>query len=233
MGIIVFCVFFQSKMCIVLCYVLLIMLIGVILYFFFYISDDRGEIIYEKKIFKSKVELVIGFFKWVIIKIEGRLKFYGFLLKINIIYCGKVQSVVILFLFVVFYGEFINLFIVVYFVDEDVFFESIYSVKDLERVVWGIMRFGLREFIVSVEDVKMGKVVFWEVNKVRIVYVFFFKGVNVYGKGIFQVVVDWCLGIGDYFNVKCMVMFYLEEIVEVEGGLLIVEFDGEVVIFVF
>lgn len=90
-----------------------------------------------------------------------------------------------MFLFVVFYGEFINLFIVVYFVDEDVFFESIYSVKDLERVVWGIMRFGLREFIVSVEDVKMGKVVFWEVNKVRIVYVFFFKGVNVYGKGIF------------------------------------------------
>lgn len=220
----------QSKMRTALRYVPPTTLIGAISYPLLHISDDRGETIYEKKTFKSKAESVIGLFKWVTIKTEGRPKLYGSLLKINTIYRGKVQSAVTSFPFAVFYGESTNSLTAAYFVDEDALSESTYSAKDLERAAWGITRLGSRESIVSVEDVKMGKAVFREANKVRTAYAFPFKGVNVHGKGTLQAVVDWRLGIGDYSNAKRMVMFYPEETVEVEGGLSIVELDGEVVI---
>ncbi|MDI3476342.1 MAG: CRISPR-associated protein Cas5a/b/c [Thermococcaceae archaeon] len=220
----------QSKMRTALRYVPPTTLIGAIAYPLLHISGDRGETIYEKKIFKSKAESVIGLFKWVTIKTEGRPKLYGSLLKINTIYRGKVQSAVTSFPFAVFYGESTNSLTAAYFVDEDALSESTYSSKDLERAAWGITRLGSRESIVSVEDVKMGKAVFREANKVRTAYAFPFKGVNVHGKGTLQAVVDWRLGIGDYSNAKRMVMFYPEETVEVQGRLSIAELDGEVVI---
>ncbi|KUK16991.1 type I-A CRISPR-associated protein Cas5a [Thermococcus sibiricus] len=220
----------QSKMRTALRYVPPTTLIGAIAYPLLHISGDRGETIYEKKTFKSKAESIMGLFKWVTVKTEGRPKLYGSLLKINTIYRGKVQSAVTSFPFAVLYGESNDSLTAVYLVNEDVLSESIYNKKDLERAAWGITRLGSRESIVSVEDVEKGKARLRETDRARTAYAFPFKGVNVRGKGTLQAVVDWRSGIGDYSNAKRIVMFYPEETVEVQGRLSIAELDGEVVI---
>ncbi|WP_370456727.1 type I-A CRISPR-associated protein Cas5a [Thermococcus sp. 2319x1] len=220
----------QSKMRIALRHIPPTTLIGAIAYPLLHIGGDRGETIYEKKNFKSKAEFVMSLFKWATIKIEGKSKLYGSLLKINTIYRGNVQSAVTSFPFAVLYGEFDNSLTAVYLIDEEALSNSIYGPKDLERAAWGITRIGSRESIVSVEEVKMGKAVFREADEVRTAYAFPFKGVNVQGEGTLQTVIDWRSGIGDYSNAKRMVMFYPEGKVDVRGKLSTVEIDGEVVV---
>lgn len=220
----------QSKMRTALRYVPPTTLIGAIAYPLLHISGDRGETTYEKKNFKSKAESVMSLFKWATIKVEGKPKLYGSLLKINTIYRGKVQSAVTSFPFAVLYGEFDGSLTAAYLIDEDALSKSTYTPKDLERAAWGITRLGSRESIVSVEEVKMGKTVFRERDKVRTAYAFPFKGVHVQGKGTLQTVVDWRSGIGDYSNAKRMVMFYPEGTVEVRGKFSTAEIDEEVIV---
>jgi len=83
----------QSKMRIALRYIPPTALIGAIAYPLLHLTGDRGETIYEKKTFRSKAESIASLFKWVTIKMGGRPKLYGSLLKINTLNLSTVDSV--------------------------------------------------------------------------------------------------------------------------------------------
>jgi len=221
----------QSKMRIALRYIPPTALIGAIAYPLLHLTGDRGETIYEKKTFRSKAESIASLFKWVTIKMGGRPKLYGSLLKINTIYRGKVQSAVTSFPFAVLYGEFDYILTAAYLIDDDKLAESTYSSKDLTRAAWGITRIGSRESIVSVEDVKIGRTKIEYTEEAKTAYAFpFGKDVKIEGRGTFQAVVDWRSGIGDYSNARRIVMFYPDGIVEVKGKLSVAKLDGEVIV---
>lgn len=220
----------QSKMRTALHYIPPTTLIGAIAYPLLHLTGSRSETTYERKTFKSAAEKVLGLFKWITVKTEGKPRIYGSLLKINTIYRGKAQSAVTSFPFAVMYGEAEYAVTALYLLDEETLSKSPYTLRDVERAAWGIARIGSRESVISVEGVEKGKAEIDEMEEIRTAYAFQFKGVEVEGKGTLQSVVDWRSGIGDYSKAKRIVMFYPEGAVVVRGKLEVVKCGGEVIL---
>ncbi|MFA4646528.1 type I-A CRISPR-associated protein Cas5a [Pyrococcus kukulkanii] len=220
----------QSKMRTALRYIPPTTLIGAIAYPLLHLKGSRTETFYNKRNFRSAAENVLRLFNWVTVKIEGKPRLYGSLLKINTIYRGKAQSAVTSFPFAVMYGEADYSITAIYLINEEELSKGPYTLRDIERAAWGMVRIGSRESVISVESVKKGKTEIEEMQETRTAYAFQFKDVEVEGKGTLQSVVDWRSGIGDYSKAKHIIMFYPEGIVTVRGNLKVAKCGEEVII---
>ncbi|WP_232462877.1 type I-A CRISPR-associated protein Cas5a [Thermococcus sp. P6] len=220
----------QSKMRMALRYVPPTTLIGAVAYPLLHQKGNRRETIYEGKTFRSAAEEVLNLFTWVTVKTSVKPMLYGSLLKINTLYRGKAQSAVTSFPLGVMYGAFNPEITAVYLLNEEALSGSSYSLKDIERALWGITRLGSRESVVSVEGVESGKAKIGEASIVETSYAFPFRRVEVEGRGTLQSVVEWRSGIGEHSTAKRMAMFYPEGSVKVRGDLRTAEVEGEVLI---
>ncbi|AEH24648.1 CRISPR-associated protein Cas5 family [Pyrococcus yayanosii CH1] len=220
----------QSKMRNALRYIPPSTLIGAIAYPLFHIKGERKETLMERKNPKSAADTLRGIFLWTTIKMSGKSKAYGSILKINRLHRGSVESAITSLPFTVMYGERDYSMSIVYLLKEEAISASSYSLKDFERAAWGISRLGSRESVVSVESVESGRVEIHEADEARTSYAFPFTGKEVEGRGALQAVFDWRKGIGSYSNTSFIVMFYPEEEVTVRGALKVVSLDGEEVV---
>ncbi len=205
-------------------------LVGALSYPLLHLKNSRKEVIYEGKNFKSAAEEVLPFVKWATVSVSERPKVYGTLLKINRLYRGSVDSGVTSMPFSLNYGVKDHKLTVIYLIDCEVLQKYGYTLKEVERAVWGITRIGSRESIVSVENVEMGRAELKRTEEANTRFAFLVEDRIIEGKGLLQSVVDWTHGLSSYTKSERLLFFYPEGSARVRGELNVVRADGEEVV---
>jgi len=220
----------QSKMRNAFRYPLPSTLIGALAYPLLHIAGDRTETLEPKRNARSSADRIRPLIEWTTLKVSGKPRVYGSILKINRLHRGSVESAVTSFPMAVMYGESDYTLTLLYLLNDDLIRASEFSVKDFERAAWGISRLGSRESVVSVESVELGKGRIMEKEMAETAYAFPLTGKKVQGNGVVQGVIDWKEGIGNYSKARIIVMFYPEGKVKVEGRLRVIDVGEEVVL---